>query len=157
MEKAELERQFFFKMTKRFLIVNIILCFLDLILTILILPFHFIFLVLFDIFFLITIFLLVKDNMPYLLKKLILFFILYALFVWLSILIGISAFIALSSPFHYIFLLINTILIYIASLFSRKRHNFITILVIIFSLIVSFCMIGWIFYFIYLLWARFPH
>lgn len=51
MEKAEMERQFFFKMTKRFLIINSILCFLDLILTILLLPFHFIFFALFDVFF----------------------------------------------------------------------------------------------------------
>lgn len=157
MEKAEIERLFFLRMTKKFLIVNVILCFLDLILEVLLLPFHFIFLALFDIFFLVTLFLLIKNNTPCILKKLILFFALYALFVLFCTFIGIAALIALSSPFHYIFLLINTILIYIVALLSKKKHNFVSILIIMISLIVSFYMIRWIFHLIYLLWTHFPY
>lgn len=148
MEKAEMERQFFLQMTKRFLIINVMLCVLEAILEgILFILFHFIFLALFDIFFLVTIFLSIRDNIEHLLKKLILFFVEYKFFSVLSLIIFKTATpIALNKPLHYIFLLFNTILVYIAALFSKKKHNFITILILFFSFFISLHMIGWIFY-----------
>lgn len=81
MEKAEIERRFFLRMTKIFLIINVTACFLGAMRERYLFILHSIFLLFFDTFFLITIFLSIRNSIEHLLKNLILFF--YWIYVFL--------------------------------------------------------------------------